>query len=58
MLSNNRIDPIEVRKSVLKMLYNSNASHLGSNMSVIEAIMSMYYSVNIEKIKNQDKISW
>ena len=56
MLSNNRIDPIEVRKSVLKMLYNSNASHLGSNMSVIEAIMSMYYSVNIEKIKNKDKI--
>ena len=54
ILRDNKINPIEVRKSVLKMLFNSGAGHLGSNMSVIETIMSMYYCINVEKIKNQD----
>lgn len=36
----------DVRKSVLAMLYRAKASHLGSNMSVIEMLMSVYSSVD------------
>lgn len=42
-----------VRLKVLEMLYQSQASHLGSNMSVIEILCAIYESVDIEKIKLQ-----
>lgn len=36
------------------MLYEGRASHLGSNMSVVEMLIAMFGSVDCEKIKNQD----
>ena len=44
------INPIEVRRTVLKMLHRAGASHLGSNMSAIEMLIAMYNSVDVEKI--------
>jgi len=43
-----------VRRTVLQMLASSNASHLGPNMSVIEILIAMYSSVDIDLIKNHD----
>lgn len=48
------VDPVDVRKSILKMLYEGKASHLGSNMSVVEMLIAMYASIDIEKIKGGD----
>lgn len=45
------ITPIEVRKSIITMLYKGGASHLGSNMSAVEMMIAMYGSVDVEKIK-------
>ena len=47
---NNFVNPKEVRKTIIEILYNSKASHLGSNMSVVESLISMYLSVDINKI--------
>jgi len=44
------IDPIEIRKTILKILYKAGASHLGSGMSVVEILISMFSSVDINKI--------
>jgi transketolase N-terminal domain/subunit len=41
----NKISGKNVRKTILKMLYNSGASHLGSGMSAVEMLISMYASV-------------
>lgn len=40
-----------IRKTVLTMLYKAEAGHLGCNMSVIEMLMAMYESVDVDKIK-------
>lgn len=48
------IRPVDVRKSILKMLYEGKASHLGSNMSVVEMLIAMFESVDCEKIKTED----
>ncbi len=45
--------PTDVRRTVLTMLHRSRASHLGSNMSVIEMLMAMYSSVDCEAIRDQ-----
>lgn len=47
------VNPVEVRRSVLTMLHNSRASHLGSNMSAIEILIAMYSSVDCAKIRDQ-----
>jgi transketolase len=46
-------DPISVRRSVLTMLYRAKASHLGSNMSVIEMLVAMYASVDCQLIRER-----
>jgi transketolase len=46
-----KIDPFVVRRSVLKMLHRAKASHLGSNMSVIEMLIAMYGCVDCDKIR-------
>ena len=43
---------MDVRKSIVKMLYEGRASHLGSNMSVVEMLIAMFGSVDCDKIKN------
>lgn len=47
------VDPIAVRRSVLKMLHRAKASHLGSNMSAVEMLIAMYGSVDCDKIREQ-----
>lgn len=48
------VSPVDVRKSIVKMLYEGKASHLGSNMSVVEMLIAMFGSVDCEKIKAKD----
>tara|TARA_B100000575_G_C23078200_1_gene621084 strand:+ start:76 stop:882 length:807 start_codon:yes stop_codon:yes gene_type:complete len=49
-----------IRKTVLEILKTSKASHLGSNMSVIEILMAVYSSLNTSLIKknslNRDRV--
>lgn len=47
------IDPIEIRKTILQMLYKAGASHLGSGMSTVEILISMFSSVDVNKIIRQ-----
>ena len=47
---NNTINPTDVRKTIIEILYNSKASHLGTNMSAVESLISMYSSIDVEKI--------
>ncbi len=44
-------DPTEVRKTIIEMLYRGQASHLGTNMSTVEILISIYGSVDINRIK-------
>jgi len=45
---------LEVRRTVLIMLHRANASHLGSNMSVIEILIAIYASVDCKKIISKE----
>ncbi len=45
------VDPVEVRRTVLEMLYRGGASHLGSNMSAIEMLIAMYSTVDCDLIR-------
>ena len=45
------VEPTAVRRSVLTMLHRAKASHLGSNMSVIEMQIAMYAAVDCDKIR-------
>ena len=47
------VSPFAVRRSVLTMLHRANASHLGSNMSAIEMLITIYCNVDCDKIRNQ-----
>ena len=47
---NNNVIGANVRKTMLKMLYKSGASHLGSGMSAVEMLISMFSSVDCSKI--------
>ena len=44
------IDSVEVRKTIIQMLYKAGASHLGSGMSTVEMLISMFSSVDVNKI--------
>jgi len=43
-----------IRKKIIDIIYQSQASHIGSSLSVVEILFSVYSTVNIEKIKNLD----
>ena len=43
----------KVRRKVLEMLASAKASHLGSNMSVVEMLVAMHLSVDCEKVRSQ-----
>ena len=40
-----------IRSKILDIIFNSKASHLGPNLSVVEILISIYSSLNINKIK-------
>lgn len=44
---------IILRKKILEIIYNSQASHIGSSFSVIDILSAVYKSVDIKKIKNK-----
>lgn len=50
-MANLTVNADDIRRSVLTMLYRAKASHLGSNMSVIEMLIAIYSSVDCEKIR-------
>jgi transketolase len=52
---NNTVRGSNVRKTILRMLYEAGASHLGSGMSSVEMLISMFTSVDCNKIINQSK---
>jgi len=43
----------EIRLKIIDLLYRAGASHLGSNMSVVEILIAMYGLCNIQKIHDQ-----
>ena len=49
--SNALPDPVAIRLTILDMLYRAKASHLGSSMSVVEMLVAMYGSTQVEKIR-------
>ena len=42
-----------IRKKILDIIYQSQASHIGSCFSIVEMLSAVYRSVEIEKIANQ-----
>lgn len=48
-----KVDPVAVRLTILEMLYRSKASHLGSNMSVVEMLIAMFGSVDVTSIRDR-----
>jgi transketolase len=51
--SNMLADPVAIRLTILDMLYRARASHLGSSMSVVEMLIAMYGSTQVEKIRDR-----
>lgn len=45
------VNPTDVRRTVLSILYRGKASHLGSSMSVIEMLIAIYSSLDLDKIR-------
>ena len=45
------VDSVEVRKTILSMLYEGKASHLGPSMSVVEMLIAIYGSLDVGKIR-------
>ena len=43
-----------IRLNIIKMLFEGKASHLGSSLSVVEILIAMFSSVNINKIKSKE----
>lgn len=41
----------EIRKSILRIIHKSRASHAGSSLSTVEILNAVYSSVDIEKIR-------
>ena len=46
---------MKIRKKILEIIYHSQASHIGSAFSVAEILLAVYQSVNLDKIKNENK---
>lgn len=50
----NVLDPKEMRKNLLYIAHKSKASHLGTCLSCIEILSSIYSTIDLKKIKEQD----
>lgn len=44
----------EIRKTILEIVHSGGASHIGSALSLIEILDSVFKNCNIQKIKNSD----
>lgn len=47
------VAPADVRRTILGMLHAAGASHLGSSMSAVEALIAMYGSVDVAAIRDR-----
>ena len=45
---------LSIRRNVLEILHNAQASHLGSSMSIVEILTAMYSLTDIDKIITHD----
>lgn len=45
----------EIRKTILKMVNKDKATHIASAFSLVEILNSIYKSVDVQKIINQDR---
>ena len=45
---------LRIRRRVIERLHHASASHLGSNMSMVEMLIACYSVINVEKIIRQD----
>ena len=50
-MKNNYLNTNDIRLKILKLLFKNKASHLGSNMSVVEILTAVYSLLDVEKIK-------
>ncbi len=55
-MSANILNSKSIRITILNILKSSKASHLGSNMSVVEIIMAIYSSLDHNLIKTKDPL--
>jgi transketolase len=46
---------LEIRKSILRVIHSSQASHIGSSMSVVEILTAMYAVSDIDLIRSGSK---
>lgn len=44
---------VGIRKSIMRIIHESSASHVGSSLSVVEILNAVYSSVDVEKIRLQ-----
>jgi transketolase len=49
----NRPNPADVRRTILGMIYNGQASHLGTSMSMVEILVAAYGASDVAKIAAQ-----
>jgi transketolase N-terminal domain/subunit len=47
----NFVDTKAIRRKIIKLLYEAKASHLGSSMSLVEIVSTIYSLVDNDKIK-------
>jgi transketolase len=47
------VDPLDVRRTILDLLYRAKASHLGSSMSMVEMLVAAFGSVDVAKIRDR-----
>jgi transketolase len=46
---------VNIRKSIIKMIFESQASHIGSSLSIVEMLTAAYASSDIYAIRNKEK---
>ena len=54
------IDSKEIRELIINTLENGERGHIGSSLSLVEILISLYkhinFSVKYQKLKNRDRI--
>lgn len=48
----NYLDTNKIRLKIIELLYKAKASHLGTSMSIVEILATIYSLIDLEKIKN------
>ena len=55
-MKKNFVDTKLIRRKIIDLLYEAKASHLGSSMSLVEIVSTIYSLVDTDKIKKNPKI--